>query len=137
MKQARLTQSVHAAQTRNPLQTLQPVPLMQLPQAVTALGALAHTSRLNIFRQLVVAGSLGVTPTVLSESLDIAPTGLSFHLKELGAAGLVNVERQGRHLIYRANMTTMNQLLHYLTDNCCGGQPCLTSLPTVCESPPL
>lgn len=98
---------------------------MNETQAVTALSALAQTSRLQIFRALVVAGPQGLTPGVLCEHLGLAPTALSFHLKELLHAGLVDVERQGRHLVYRTQTQAMNQLLNFLTDNCCAGQPCL------------
>jgi ArsR family transcriptional regulator len=101
-------------------------------QVVTALSALAQSSRLQIFRALVVAGPQGLTPGVLSETLDLGSTALSFHLKELAHAGLIGVERQGRNLIYRAHTDAMNQLLNYLTDNCCAGQACLDIKPPLC-----
>jgi len=88
-------------------------------QAVRALAALAQATRLRIFRALVGAGPPGLTPTRLSESLGIAPTALSFHLKELLHAGLVTQEREGRHLIYRPALAAMNDLLGFLTDHCC------------------
>lgn len=94
---------------------------------VRALAALAQEVRLRVFRRLVVAGQDGLTPGVLLEALNITPALLSFHLKELSQAGLVSQERQGRNLIYRASFATMNDLLAYLTDNCCEGQPCLTT----------
>lgn len=94
-------------------------------QAVVALSALAQHSRLQIFRALVVAGPQGLTPGVLGENLGLAPTALSFHLKELVHAGLVDVERQGRYLIYRTQTEAMNDLLNFLTDNCCAGTSCL------------
>ncbi|TDQ41801.1 ArsR/SmtB family transcription factor [Tepidicella xavieri] len=94
-------------------------------QVIKALGALAQETRLRIFRQLVVAGPQGLTPTQLSEALNAAPTALSFHLKELSQAGLAYAQRDGRHLIYRADVDTMNTLLGFLTENCCGGEPCL------------
>jgi DNA-binding transcriptional ArsR family regulator len=65
-----------------------------------------------------------MTPGALTETLGVPATGLSFHLKELGRAGLVSQERQGRHLIYRASFDQMNGLLAYLSENCCQGQPC-------------
>lgn len=102
--------------------------------AVQALAALAQDTRLRIFRQLVVAGPAGLTPGQLAEALNASPTALSFHLKELLHAGLLTVQRDGRFLIYRADVARMNELLGYLTDNCCQGEPCLTvSLPT-CRS---
>lgn len=92
--------------------------------AVRALAALAQDSRLQIFRRLVGEGPAGLTPGALSQALDIPPPALSFHLKELHAAGLVSQERDGRHLIYRAAFPAMNALLAYLTAHCCDGQAC-------------
>jgi len=92
--------------------------------AVRALAALAQQSRLQIFRQLVVAGPDGMTPGGLCEALGLPGTGLSFHLKELTNAGLITQERDGRNLIYRAAFTTMNDLLRFLTANCCQGEAC-------------
>ena len=68
---------------------------MNEDQAVSALGALAHTQRLRVFRALVVAGPEGLTPSVLADQLDVARNSLSFHLKELAHAGLVTIEQQG------------------------------------------
>jgi DNA-binding transcriptional ArsR family regulator len=98
---------------------------MEEIDVVRALGALAQTVRLQIFRVLVVAGRTGMTPGALAEHLDVAATTLSFHLKELAHAGLITQERLGRHLIYRASFEHMNELLAYLTANCCQGQECL------------
>jgi DNA-binding transcriptional ArsR family regulator len=106
---------------------------MNEAEAVKALAALAQEVRLRIFRALVVAGPAGLTPGALSEQLGVAANTLSFHLKELNAAGLVTQERQGRHLIYRAAFDTMNTLLGYLTQNCCQGQPCLPTLSAPCK----
>jgi ArsR family transcriptional regulator, arsenate/arsenite/antimonite-responsive transcriptional repressor len=92
--------------------------------AVRALAALAQTQRLRAFRALVVAGAQGLTPSTMAALLDIAPSALSFHLKELSHSGLVSVEQQGRNLIYRANFAQMNSLLGYLTQHCCAGQSC-------------
>jgi len=92
---------------------------------VKSLAALAQTVRLRVFRALVVAGPDGLTPSSLAESLDVAANTLSFHLKELNHAGLVSQERDGRNLIYRASFEAMNDLLSYLTENCCQGEECL------------
>ena len=92
---------------------------------VAALAALAHAQRLRVFRALVVAGSAGLTPSVMAEGLDVARNALSFHLKELLHAGLVTTEQHGRNLIYRAAYDRMNGLLAYLTDNCCAGDACV------------
>ena len=93
-------------------------------EAVRALAALAQTQRLRTFRALVVAGTQGLTPSTIAAMLDIAPSALSFHLKELLHSDLVSVEQQGRNLIYRANFAQMNTLLGYLTQHCCAGQSC-------------
>lgn len=92
--------------------------------AVQALAALAQTQRLRAFRALVVAGPEGLTPGVLAVQLDISPSALSFHLKELVHAGLARSEPDGRHLVYRANFAQMDALLAYLTRHCCQGAGC-------------
>jgi ArsR family transcriptional regulator len=97
---------------------------MEEKVVVKSLAALAQTSRLRVFRALVVAGQEGLTPGELSEALDVPATSLSFHLKELTNAGLTSQERQGRRLIYRASFDNMNALLGYLTENCCQGSVC-------------
>jgi ArsR family transcriptional regulator, arsenate/arsenite/antimonite-responsive transcriptional repressor len=93
-------------------------------EALKSLAALAQAQRLRAFRALVVAGPSGLTPGAMAEELDISPSALSFHLKELTHAGLVNSEPQGRHLIYRADFPQMNALLSYLTEHCCQGAEC-------------
>ncbi|ART54397.1 transcriptional regulator [Acidovorax carolinensis] len=100
--------------------------------AVRSLAALAQEMRLRVFRALVVAGNQGLTPGALSEQLDVAPNTLSFHLKELTHSNLVSQERQGRNLIYRASIATMNDLLGFLTENCCQGAECLALQATSC-----
>ena len=99
---------------------------------VKALGALAQETRLKLFRLLVVAGTDGLTPGHMAEILGVTPTALSFHLKELSHAGLVSTERDGRNIIYRANYVAMDALLAFLTQECCQGQPCLTTPTFVC-----
>jgi len=104
-------------------------------EVVKALAALAQESRLRLFRLLVVAGRAGATPSRMGEELGIASTSISFHMKELLNAGLVNQARDGRHIIYRAQIDSMNELLGFLTANCCGGEPCLNpSLPLQCST---
>ena len=97
---------------------------MNQEQVVKALAALAHFVRLQVFRTLVVAGAEGRTPSEIAEQLDVPSTALSFHLKELMAAGLVSQERVGRNLFYRAAYEEMNALIGYLTENCCAGANC-------------
>ena len=103
--------------------SLEPVSLDEYA-AVKALAALAQAQRLRVFRALVVAGPDGLTPGVMAEQLAVAPSALSFHLKELAHSGLVSSEPRGRNLIYRANIGQMNALLAYLTEHCCEGQAC-------------
>lgn len=106
---------------------------MKEAAVVRSLAALAQEVRLRVFRALVVAGERGLTPGVLAEHLDIAPNTLSFHLKELVFSELITQERQGRNLVYRASFATMNELLSYLTENCCQGAICLASQATALD----
>lgn len=100
---------------------------MEADQVVKALAALAHPIRLQVFRALVVSGPPGLTPGVMQEGLGVPAATLSFHLKELAAAGLVSTERASRHIVYRAGFERMNALLGYLTENCCQGAGCLVT----------
>ena len=97
--------------------------------AVRALAALAQAQRLRAFRALVTAGPRGMTPGAMAELLGVAPSALSFHLKELTNAGLASSEPRGRNLIYRANFGHMNALLAYLTEHCCQGEACDVAAP--------
>jgi ArsR family transcriptional regulator len=97
---------------------------MKTNSALAALAALAQESRLGVFRLLVQAGPQGMAATKIAEALSIGPTSLSFHLKELTHAQMVTPVKEGRSIIYSANFATMNDLLGFLTENCCGGNPC-------------
>ncbi|PLC47950.1 transcriptional regulator [Pollutimonas subterranea] len=97
---------------------------METKSIVRALAAIAHESRLEAYRYLVQAGPSGLPAGRLSELVGIAPSSLSFHLKELVNAGLLSSRQEGRFVFYSAEYETMNSLLAYLTDNCCGGNPC-------------
>jgi ArsR family transcriptional regulator, arsenate/arsenite/antimonite-responsive transcriptional repressor len=94
---------------------------MEEKLVVQSLAALAQPFRLRVFRALVIAGTAGSTPSVLSEQLAIPATTLSFHLKELTHAGLISQEREGRNLVYKAAFEQMTQLMSYLLENCCQG----------------
>ena len=111
-----------------------PIPSLDENTVVKALAALAQAQRLRAFRALVVAGPHGLTPGSMAEQLGVAPSALSFHLKELSHAGLVSSEARGRNLIYRASFQQMNALLGYLTEYCCEGQPCEVGQTAVCAS---
>ena len=91
---------------------------------IASLAALAQPIRLKVFRALVVTGKTGLTPGAMAEGLDIPANTLSFHLKELTHAGLVSQERASRNIIYRAEFEHMQELLAYLTENCCQGSAC-------------
>jgi DNA-binding transcriptional ArsR family regulator len=93
---------------------------MKSYQAVAALGALAHEYRLAIYRLLVEAGTDGTPAGVIAEQVGLVPSSLTFHLQNLHRAGLITQRRVSRQLFYAADYTAMNELVGYLTDNCCG-----------------
>jgi DNA-binding transcriptional ArsR family regulator len=98
---------------------------MNIDLAVSALGALAHETRLRVFRILVQAGPDGLAVGKIAELLGTEANGrLSFHLKELVATGLATARQAGRFVYYSANYPAMNDLLGFLTEACCGGLPC-------------
>src|SRR5919205_1741820 len=97
---------------------------METSQAVAALAALAQDNRLDVFRLLVQAGPEGMPAGAVAEALGLAPNTLTFHFDRLRMAGLVTVRREGRSMIYAAQFDTMNALLGFLTENCCGGVAC-------------
>jgi ArsR family transcriptional regulator len=94
---------------------------MEKPHVVTALAALAQDNRLDVFRLLVQAGPAGMPAGAVATALGLAPNTLTFHFDRLRTAGLVSVRRQGRSMIYSAQFDTMNELIGFLTENCCGG----------------
>ncbi|VVE37386.1 transcriptional regulator [Pandoraea iniqua] len=98
---------------------------METNNALEALAALAHSVRLSVFRLLVQAGPDGLPAGRIAELMDMPASSLSFHLKELHRADLLASRQDGRSIIYMARFETMNGLLGYLTENCCGGVPCL------------
>lgn len=100
---------------------------METKSVIAALAALAQESRLSAYRLLVQTGPQGLAASKIAEELDMAPSSLSFHLKELTNAGLIESRQEGRFIYYSANFNTMNQVLSYLTDNCCAGQSCAPS----------
>lgn len=96
---------------------------MQLPLAVEALSALAHASRLAVFRLLVRAGAQGLPAGVIARGIGVLPNTLSTHLAILGHAGLVQSRREGRSVIYCADYDGMRDLLGFLVADCCDGRP--------------
>ena len=101
--------------------------------AVEALSALAQEHRLALFRLLIQAGADGMPAGALASALGVPNSSLSFHLSQLSKAGLVTQERRHRSIIYRADYATMNALVGFLMENCCGGaQAC--PVEAACES---
>lgn len=91
--------------------------------ALDALGALAHETRLSVFRMLVQAGPAGVIAGVIAERLGVPPSTMSHHLSTLERAGLVQSERESRLIRYRADFAGMRRLLTFLMEDCCQGLP--------------
>ncbi len=99
---------------------------MKTADVIAALAALAHEYRLAIYRLLVEQGPSGLAAGSIGERVGLVPSSLTFHLQALQRAGLITQTRASRQLIYSADYTSMNELVGYLTDNCCaaGGQGC-------------
>jgi len=106
---------------------------MDPAQAIAALAALAHETRLASFRLLVQRGPEGMAAGAIAQALGLPPSSLTFHLQHLTRAGLLTQRRASRQLIYATDFAVMNALLAYLTENCCGrGAPASESC---CPSP--
>jgi ArsR family transcriptional regulator len=103
---------------------------MKTPDALQALAALSHATRLEVFRLLVRQGAIGLPAGQIAERLEVAPSTLSPHLAQLERAGLVTSSRDERRIIYAVNIEGMRALLAYLTEECCGGHP------EICGYPP-
>lgn len=106
---------------------------METDKALDALAALAHAIRLTVYRLLVQAGPDGLPAGRIAELMEMPASSLSFHLKELHRAGLLSSRQDKRSIIYSARYETMNDLLGFLTENCCGGNPCSPVI--CCEQP--
>ena len=98
---------------------------MDQKRAIAALGALAQETRLELFRLLVARGPEGMPAGVIADKLGVMPSSLSFHLQQLVHAGLITQRRLSRQLIYSAEYRKMNELMAYLTENCCGRGTCV------------
>jgi DNA-binding transcriptional ArsR family regulator len=107
---------------------------MEKPAAIAALAALAQESRLDIFRLLVQTGAEGMPAGQIGEQIGLPSATLSFHLNQLRHAGLVAFRREGRSLIYVAAYPVMNDLLSYLTENCCQGDAASCGV-VLCDPP--
>lgn len=106
---------------------------MKTSRAIDALGALAHEYRLAIYRLLVERGPQGFAAGAIGSRIGLGPSSLTFHLQALQRAGLITAVRASRQLIYRADFSAMNELVGYLTENCCmsGTEACTECLPVV------
>jgi ArsR family transcriptional regulator len=102
---------------------------MKPAQVVKALSALAQPTRLALYRLLVARGPDGMAAGQVSEKLKVSPATLSFHFRILSHAGLIESKQQGRFVIYAANFAVMNDMLSYLTENCCGGDQAACAVP--------
>jgi len=98
---------------------------METLNAAELLAALGHESRLSVFRLLVEAGPSGMNASAIGETLGLAPATLSFHLSHLSRVGLIEGTRESRFIHYSARFDTMDELLAFLTRNCCQGESCL------------
>ena len=98
---------------------------MNAKQAVVKLASLAQETRLRIFRLLVEAGKDGLNASAIAEALDLAPATLSFHVAHLARAGLVNARQESRFIYYSVKYSAMDNLIAYLSQNCCQGKACL------------
>lgn len=97
---------------------------MEVKTAINALAALAQETRLSVFRLLVQAGEAGCSAGEMARALDLPGPTLSFHLKALANAELVQSQQDGRHVVYRTTYSQMQALIDYLLENCCAGAPC-------------
>lgn len=109
---------------------------MEITSASERLAALGHETRLTIFRLLVQAGSGGVSAGAIGERLGIVPATLSFHLAHLSRVGLIRARQESRFIYYAADYSTMDELLAYLTANCCQGADCMPKTAAVAMPKP-
>jgi ArsR family transcriptional regulator len=111
---------------------------MDTVTAVRCFQAIGQAHRLEMFQQLAQAGDHGMTAGLIAESLDLAPSQVSFHLKELEASGLCFGEREGRFIRYRIAPKAVRELLEFLLADCCQGRrdlcsPALLQINTSCQ----
>ena len=98
---------------------------MEPLNAAEYLAALGHESRLAVFRLLVEAGPEGLNASAIGEKVGLAPATLSFHLAHLNRVGLIKGRQESRFIYYSADFAVMDDLLAFLTHNCCQGGACL------------
>lgn len=108
---------------------------METLNAAELLAALGHEARLSIFRLLVEAGDEGLFPGAIGEQLGLLPATLSFHLAHLSRVGLIRGQKEGRFIRYSTDYRTMDDLIAFLTHNCCQGGSCLPQTQAAATSP--
>ena len=96
---------------------------MKERQALASFAALSQETRLHIIRMLVVAGPEGMAAGAIAERAEVSASNVSFHLKELERAGLINQQREARSIIYSANYEELGALVRFLMEDCCSGHP--------------
>lgn len=102
-----------------------------LEDAALMLAAIGHPIRLQVYRELMQAGPAGLPAGEIARMLEMAPSSLNFHLRALQQSHLISSRTEGRFVIYTALFDSMSALLGFLTENCCGGNPCMpTATPT-------
>lgn len=103
-------------------------------QALIVFGALSQETRLRLLRLLVIAGPDGIAAGALAEKVEVSPSNVSFHLKELERAGLVTTRRDARSIIYSAEYDALSGLLRFLMEDCCSGRPeiCASAVAASC-----
>ncbi|RVC66084.1 transcriptional regulator [Mesorhizobium sp. M2A.F.Ca.ET.046.02.1.1] len=106
-------------------------------RAVIVFGALSQETRLRVLRLLVVAGPDGIAAGALAEQVEVSPSNVSFHLKELERAGLVTPRRDARSILYSAEYDALSGLIRFLMEDCCSGRPeiCAPALAAPCCRP--
>lgn len=100
---------------------------MEERQALASFAALSQETRLSIVRTLVVAGTEGMTAGAIAERMNLSPSNISFHLKELDRAGLISQRRESRSIVYTAGYDTLAELVKFLMEDCCAGHPAIRS----------
>ncbi|WP_230530334.1 ArsR/SmtB family transcription factor [Microvirga roseola] len=105
-------------------------------QAIAAFGSLAQETRLRVLRLLVQAGAEGLSAGSLAERLEVSPSNISFHLSHLERAGLIQARRQARSIIYSAAYDALRDLVRFLMEDCCAGDPRVTGRGCAPAEPP-
>jgi ArsR family transcriptional regulator len=96
---------------------------MDTHQAIDAFSALAHVTRLTVFKLLIKEGEHGLSAGTIASQTEVQPSTLTAHLHILRRAGLIQSTRQQQKILYSANISGTRELLRFLTQECCDGRP--------------